>query len=188
MSYGPVPESEVRDCIMKLLWAIGDDPSREGLLETPARVARSFKELFVGYTQDAADVMKVFEDGACDEMVLLKGIEFCSTCEHHMLPFLGVAHVAYLPNTRIIGISKLARLVEVYSRRLQVQERLTTQVTQALDQHLAPRGSACVIEAQHLCMACRGVRKQSSVMVTSSLTGAFKKAEVRAEFFNLIKG
>ena len=179
------PEATVRE----LIRYIGDDPDREGLLETPERVVRSWKELFVGYSQDPAAVCKTFDGGTYDEMVLAKDVEVSSTCEHHLLPFLGRAHVAYLPaNGRIIGLSKLARLVEIYARRLQVQERLTQQITSALDEHLRPLGSACVIEAKHLCVACRGVQKQHSSMVTSSLTGEFRKHEVRAEFFALIRG
>ncbi len=179
---------EPQDNIRRLIEFIGDDPNREGLRETPDRVIRSYKELFSGYKQDPASVFKCFEDGACDEMVVLSGIEFCSHCEHHMLPFLGHAHVAYIPNKRIIGVSKIARLVEIFARRLQVQERLTTQITEALDKHLQPLGSACMIEANHLCMSCRGVRKQA-IMRTSSLTGAFKQDGVaRAEFLALIKG
>lgn len=176
------------DAVRVLLQYIGDDPDREGLKETPNRVLRSYSELFAGYHQDPASILKTFEDGACDELVLLKGIEFWSFCEHHLLPFSGSAHIAYIPNKRIVGISKLARLLEVYSRRLQVQERITTQVTAALDEHLKPLGSACVLEASHSCMTCRGVNKQHSIMVTSSLTGEFRKAEVRAELFNMIRG
>lgn len=184
-----VPQYQVEAAIRTILQYIREDPDREGLKETPARVVRSYGELFAGYRQDPADVFKVFEDGACDEMVVLKGIELTSVCEHHMLPFLGVAHIAYIPNKKIIGISKLARLLDIYARRLQVQERLTVQVTSALDQYLSPLGSACVIEAKHLCMVCRGVQKQHSTMITSSLTGVFRdKPEVRSEFFNLVKG
>lgn len=178
----------VRENIVRILEYIGEDPQREGLLETPDRIMRSYDELFAGYKQDPKDVMKTFEDGACDEMVLLKGIEFYSHCEHHGLLFQGEANIAYIPNKRIIGVSKLARLLEIYSRRLQVQERLTTQITKALDEHLQPQGSACVLSAKHMCMVCRGIKKQNSIMVTSSLTGEFRKPEVRAEFFNLIKG
>jgi GTP cyclohydrolase I len=176
------------EAVRSLLRYVGEDPDREGLRETPARVLKSYSELFSGYHQDPADVFKCFEDGACDEMVVLTGVEFVSCCEHHMLPFLGEAHLAYVPDGRIIGVSKLARLLEVYSRRLQVQERLTVQVTAALDEYLRPLGSACVVEASHLCMACRGVRKQRSRMITSSLTGAFREAAVRQEFFQLIRG
>jgi GTP cyclohydrolase I len=166
---------------------IGEDPTREGLIDTPSRVVRSWNELFSGYSKDPKSVFKTFEDGACDELVLLKGIEFYSQCEHHMLPFFGKANIAYIPNGKIIGISKLARLLEIYSRRLQVQERLTTQITKALDENLSPLGSACILQATHLCMCMRGVQKQNSVMVTSSLTGVFKEeASARSELLRLI--
>ncbi len=178
----------IQKCIKDILRFIGEDTEREGLLETPARVVASYRELFSGYHQDPADVMKTFEDGACNEMVLLKSIEFWSHCEHHMLPFFGNAHIAYIPDGRVIGVSKLARILEIYSRRLQVQERLTVQITKALDEHLKPKGSACVLEARHSCMICRGVQKQNSVMVTSSLSGTFLLPEVRQEFFSLIRG
>lgn len=173
--------------IVRLLQYIGENPDREGLRETPARVLRSYAELFSGYKQDPASVFKTFEDGACDELVLLKGIDFVSHCEHHLMPFSGVAHIAYLPSGKIIGLSKLARLLDIFARRLQVQERLTVQVTQALDQYLNPRGSACVIEASHGCMTCRGARKQNAVMVTSSLTGRFKDdSRTRSEFLTFL--
>lgn len=182
-----VPYHEAKQAVCTLLRYLGEDPGREGLAETPDRVLRSYEELFAGYRQDPAIVFKVFEDGACDEMVILRNVEIASVCEHHLLPFIGRAHVAYIPNGRIVGLSKLARLVEVFARRLQVQERLTVQVTAAMDEHLQPLGSACVVEAVHLCMACRGVRKQHSEMITSSLTGAFRQPEVRGEFFHLIR-
>lgn len=179
------------DNIRRILQHIGEDPQREGLLETPARVVKSYDDLFSGYNyktdEDVGKLMKCFEDGACNEMVLLKNIEFYSTCEHHMLNFAGRAHIAYLPQGKVVGLSKLARLLEVYSRRLQIQEKLTQQITQALDLHLQPLGSACILEASHSCMTCRGVMKQNSVMVTSSLTGEFLKPEVRAELLSLIK-
>lgn len=184
--------TDVNQLIRSILTHIGEDPNREGLLETPDRVVKSYKELFVGYTYDDGKIqetLKVFEDGACDEMVVLRGIEFSSFCEHHMLPFIGVAHVGYVPNGFIVGISKLARLVDIYAKRLQVQERLTTQITTALDKHLMPKGSACVIEAKHQCMSCRGVGKQNSVMITSSLTGVFKEeGSTRSEFLSLVRG
>ena len=170
----------VRDMIR---W-IGDDPEREGLVETPQRVIKSWQGLFGGYGKDPADVMKIFQDDSCDEMVVVKRIEFFSTCEHHMLPFFGHATIAYIPAGRVIGVSKLARILEIYARRLQIQERLTTQITKALDDHLKPKGAGCVIEAKHLCMVCRGVEKQNSTMITSSLTGVFKKPEVRSEFLS----
>ena len=190
VTVGDVPPfipAGLHESIRNLIRFIGDNPDREGLQETPHRVLKSYAELFAGYHQDPASVLKTFEDGACDEMVVVKDIEFWSCCEHHMLPFFGKAHIAYLPNGKIVGLSKLARLLEVFSRRLQVQERLTTQVTAALDEHLHPLGSACVIEAKHLCMICRGIQKQQSVMITSSLTGEFRNPEVRGEFFHLIK-
>lgn len=182
-----VSQLEAEDAIRTLLKYIGEDPHREGLLETPQRVINSFKELYSGYFQDVKDIMKVFEDGAPDEMVILRDISFASQCEHHMIFFSGIAHIAYIPNNKIIGVSKLVRLLEIYSKRLQVQERLTTQVTEALDKYLAPKGSACVIEATHACISCRGVRNQTSKMITSSLTGVFLQPEVRAEFLRLVK-
>lgn len=182
------PPPEVYGAIRTILKYIGEDPDREGLKETPARIIKSYAELYSGYDQIPADVFKVFEDGACDEMVILKDIQFESTCEHHMLSFIGVAHMGYLPDGKIIGLSKMARLVDIYARRLQVQERLTTQITTALDSYLRPKGAGCVIEARHQCMSCRGVRKQASVMITSSLTGAFRNdSRTRAEFLQFIK-
>lgn len=173
---------KMRANVREMLQAIGDDPEREGLKKTPERVVKSWNEIFSGYLFDPSSVMTVFEDGACDEMVVQRGISFVSFCEHHMLPFIGVAHVGYIPDKKIIGLSKLARLVDGYSRRLQIQERIGQQVTSALDEHLKPKGSACVIEAKHLCMACRGVQKQQSETVTSSLTGVFRELAVRQEF------
>lgn len=175
--------------IRRLLEYIGEDPDREGLSETPNRVLESYDTLFGGYKQNVADVIKVFEDDSCDEMVVMRDIEFCSTCEHHMLPFVGKAHVAYVPNGRVIGASKLIRILEVYARRLQIQERLCEQVTQALMEHLQPKGAACVLEAKHLCISARGVSKQSPVMVTSSLTGVFmeKDNDARKEFLAMIR-
>jgi len=184
----------VRHCITY----IGDDCKRPGLIETPRRVVESWKELYSGYGQEHSikDWMTTFDDIKADEMILLKNVEFYSTCEHHMLPFFGKAHIAYIPNNqsigsnkpRVVGISKLARLLEVFARRLQCQERICKQVTDALMEHLQPLGAACVIEAKHLCICSRGVSKQNSVMVTSSLTGCFKvDGKVRSELFSLIK-
>lgn len=184
-----VDEKGPEENITRLLEYIGEKTGREGLIETPARVIKSYAEIYAGYRQDPADVMKVFEDGACDEMVLLRDIEFYSVCEHHMQPFFGRAHIAYLPDKRVLGVSKLARVLDIYARRLQVQERLTTQVTNALMKHLKPKGAACVVEAKHFCMVCRGVGKQNSRMITSSLQGAFKKdPATRAEFMSMISG
>lgn len=174
--------------ITQLLKYIGEDTSREGLQETPARVIKSFKRLYGGYNRDPKDVMKTFSEGACNEMVLLKDISFHSTCEHHMLPFTGVAHIAYIPNGKVIGVSKLARLLEIFARRLQIQERIGEQVTSALMDHLKPLGAACVLEASHSCMTARGVEQQTSTMVTSSLTGVFKeKTKARNELMRLIR-
>jgi len=176
------PEENVR----RLIEYIGDDPKREGLIETPTRVIRSYSEFFRGYKENPFEIMKTFSDDNCDQIVLVKDIEFASVCEHHMLPFLGRAHIAYIPDGRVIGVSKLVRLLEVFSRRLQIQERLGQQVTGALDEHLRPLGSACILEAKHLCMVCRGVNKQHSQMVTSSLTGVFLKQDVKQELLHLI--
>lgn len=185
-------ESDADVVFDRAIWSLikqaGDNPQREGLRATPDRMRKSFGELYAGYRQEPALVIKTFKEGTCDEMVVLKDVEFFSMCEHHMLPFFGKAHIAYIPNGRIIGISKLARILEIYSRRLQIQERLCTQITTCLDDHLKPLGSACVLEAKHLCMIARGVQKQNSTMITSSLTGVFRnKPEVRAEFFGLTK-
>lgn len=178
----------IEDSVVRQLQYMGEDVTREGLVETPARVIKSYKELYAGYQQSPAEVFKLFKEGACDEMVLLKDVEFYSTCEHHMLPFFGKAHIAYIPNGKVVGISKLARLLEVYSRRLQIQERIGQQVTSCLAQYLEPLGAACVLEAQHFCMTSRGVQKQNSVMVTSSLTGVFRdQPATRAEFYSLIR-
>lgn len=182
-------EDGPQDNIRRILQYIGEDPNREGLRETPDRVVRSYAELFAGYKQDPADIFKTFDGDGYDEIVLLKDIEIHSMCEHHMLPFIGRAHVAYIPDGKVIGLSKLARLVDIFARRLQIQEKLTTQVTEALNANLRPRGAACVIEAKHLCVSCRGVQKQHSSMVTSSLTGAFKEEHsARQELLTLIYG
>jgi GTP cyclohydrolase IA len=174
------------DNVVRMLEFIGEDPNREGLLETPSRVVKAWGELFTGYRQDPIEVMKVFEDGACKEMVVLRDIEFYSHCEHHLMPFFGKAHIGYIPDGKVLGISKLARLLDIFARRLQIQERLGQQITNALMKHLEPLGCGCVLEAQHFCMTMRGVQKQNSVMVTSSLQGAFQKSEVRNEFLRMI--
>lgn len=180
--------ADIEDNLTRVLQYIGEDPTREGLLETPARIVKSYKTLFGGYKADVPGLFKTFAEGACDEMVLLKNIEFYSTCEHHMIPFHGKCHIAYIPNGKVIGISKLSRLLEAYARRMQIQEKLCQQVTEAINKYLDPLGAACVIEAQHLCMTARGVQKQNAVMVTSSLTGAFKEnGPTREEFYSLIK-
>lgn len=174
--------------IRAMITTIGESPEREGLKETPKRVINSWKELYSGYHVDPESVMTTFQEGTCDEMVLLKDIELYSMCEHHLLPFFGKAHIAYIPNGRVIGISKLARLLEIYSRRLQIQERIGEQVTAALMKYLDPKGAACIIEAKHLCMMARGIQKQNSVMVTSSLKGAFlNELSAKNELTRLIR-
>lgn len=183
-------EDGPQDNIRRIIQFIGDDPQRAGLLETPDRVVRSYSEIFAGYNQDPATVIKTFDEPASDEMVIARGLEFYSVCEHHMQPFFGSADIAYIPKDgKVIGVSKLARILDIFSRRLQIQERLTKQITTALDDHLQPMGSACRISAKHFCMMCRGVNKQHSQMITSSLTGVFReKPEARAEFLSLIRG
>lgn len=173
--------------ISKILKGIGEDPLRSGLHATPERVVKSWDQLYCGYTQDPAKIFTVFED-MCDQMVVLRDIEFYSTCEHHMLPFFGKAHIAYLPKDKVVGISKLARLLEIYARRLQIQERIGQQVSSAIMKYLKPQGCGVVLEAQHLCMTARGVGKQNSVMVTSSLEGSFlTDGQVRDEFLRIAR-
>jgi len=170
------------------LEAIGEDTTREGLLDTPSRVIRSWKEIYSGYSKDPKDLLTVFEAGTYNQIVLLKGFEFYSMCEHHMLPFYGVAHVAYIPGENVIGISKLARLVDMFARRLQIQERIGEQVTDALMAYLQPKGAACILEASHMCMRMRGVNKQNSIMVTSSMRGVFlEDNKSRNELMQMIK-
>lgn len=177
------------ELIREILVRVGEDPDREGLQQTPPRIVRSWKEIYGGYEQRAEDVLVTqFCAGQYDEMVLLRDIEFYSTCEHHMLPFYGKAHIAYLPKNKIVGLSKLARLFDVYARRLQVQERLTQQVAAELERVLRPEGVAVMLEGKHQCMCCRGVGKQDGTMVTSCLLGAFKEnLASRNEFLALVK-
>ena len=181
-------ESDIGGNITRVLEYIGEDPNREGLKDTPARIVRSWEELYKGYSQKPEDILTTFDSEGCDQIVLLKDIELFSTCEHHLLPFFGRAHVAYIPGERVIGISKLARLVDIYARRAQIQERIGEQVTGAIMEHLKPKGAACIIEAVHMCMRMRGVGKQHSTMVTSSMKGAFlENPDARAELMGLIK-
>ena len=181
-------ETELKKAVKTILKGIGEDPEREGLLETPDRVVRSYKELFAGYHQDPKEVLsKTFDNDGGSRMVLLKDIEFYSMCEHHMIPFTGKVHIGYFPTKKIVGLSKLARLVECFSRRLQVQERLVSQIADAIETELEAKGVAVVIEAKHFCMCSRGVNKQDSVMITSAMRGHFLKAEPRNEFLTLSK-
>lgn len=178
-------KDQAENAIRTLLAYAGDDPEREGLLDTPARVVRSFDEFYGGYLQDPVEILeRTFDETeGYDEMVLLKGIEFVSHCEHHMAPILGKVHVAYLPRTRVVGISKLARVVEVYARRLQIQEKMTSQIAKAIDGVLEPEGVAVVVEAVHHCMTTRGVNKSGVSMVTSKMLGAFRDdPSTRREF------
>lgn len=174
--------------LRELLRRIGENPDRDGLQQTPARIIRSWNELFSGYRKRAEDVLITqFHAEQYDEIVLLRDVEFYSTCEHHMLPFCGHAHIAYIPDQKIVGLSKLARLLDVFARRLQVQERLTQQIASELQRVLKPKGVAVMIEGKHQCMSCRGVRKQEGRMITSCLLGVFKEnLATRTEFFSLL--
>lgn len=178
----------MQENITRLLQFIGEDPSREGLVQTPDRVISSYKELFQGYNENPEDLLTTFDTDGYDQIIICRDIELFSMCEHHMLPFSGVAHVAYIPNDRVIGLSKLARLVDIYARRLQIQERIGEQVTNDLMYYLQPKGAACVINATHMCMRMRGVSKQQSSMITSSVKGVFFEDEkARKELMDLIK-
>ena len=182
-------EGKIANLVAELLKELGEDVQREGLDKTPERVEKALRYFTSGYGQDVKEVL----NGAMfveeyDEMVIVKDIDFASLCEHHLLPFVGRCHVAYMPNRKIIGLSKIPRLVEMFSRRLQVQERLTTQIANTLNEALQPRGVAVVVEAIHLCMLMRGVEKQNSKAITSAMLGAFRdRPETRAEFMELIK-
>jgi GTP cyclohydrolase I len=186
----PYDAARVEAAVRELLYAVGEDPDREGLRETPARVARAYAETFIGLHLEPADVLTTTFDLGHEEMVLVKDIEVYSTCEHHLVPFHGVAHVGYIPSEdgRITGLSKLARLVDLYARRPQVQERLTSQVADALMEHLEPRGAIVVFECEHLCMSMRGVRKPGSRTVTSAVRGQMRDVATRAEAMSLILG
>jgi GTP cyclohydrolase I len=189
----PPPEfdhARAEAAVRELLLAVGEDPDREGLKATPGRVARAYQEMFAGLRADPSDVLTTTFDIGHDELVLVKDIEVWSTCEHHLLPFTGVAHVGYIPDKdgRITGLSKLARLVDVFARRPQVQERLTTQVADSLMQILRPRGVIAVIECEHLCMTMRGVRKAGARTVTSAVRGQLRDPATRAEAMSLILG
>lgn len=173
----------------EIIGLVGEDVTREGLVKTPERAAKATQFLTQGYYQDAKKVIEsaLFTE-EYNEMVIVKDIEFYSQCEHHMLPFFGKAHIAYIPNKKIVGLSKLPRVVDIFARRLQVQERLTHEILQCIEEALKPQGVAIVIEARHMCMMMRGVQKQSSITTSSAFTGQFKESETRAEFMKLIHG
>ena len=190
------PETELREGLDELalhyreiLKLLGENPEREGLIKTPMRVAKAMQVLTRGYTQDPHKVLKdaLFEE-KYNQMVIVKDIDFFSLCEHHMLPFYGKAHVAYIPNGYITGLSKIARVVDIFSHRLQVQERLTQQIKDCIQDTLQPLGVMVVIEAKHMCMPMRGVEKQNSITTTSDFSGAFEQAKTRQEFMNLLQG
>lgn len=187
MPLAEVDRPRIARAVREILIAIGENPDREGLIKTPSRVARAYAELFAGLQTDPREHLKTVFHERYDEVVLLRNIEFHSLCEHHLLPFVGKAHVAYLPDGKVVGLSKLARLVEGFARRPQIQERLTTQVADALMDELQPLGAACVIEASHTCMTIRGVQKHGSLMTTSALRGIFKDNHAsRQEILDLI--
>jgi GTP cyclohydrolase I len=186
----PIDTARIERAVREILLAIGEDPDRDGLIDTPARVARAYAEQFSGLAQRPEDVLSTVFDADHDELILVRDIEIYSTCEHHLVPFFGFAHVGYIPNEKgqITGLSKLARLVDVYARRPQVQERMTCQIADALVETLEPRGVVVVIEAEHLCMTMRGVRKPGAKTVTSAVRGAFRDSVTRAEAMSLIHG
>jgi GTP cyclohydrolase I len=184
-----VDQQRIQRAVRELLLAVGENPDREGLRETPARVARMYAELFGGLHVDPRQHLKKFFSEICDEVILVRDISFNSMCEHHLLPFMGTAHVAYLPNKRVVGLSKLARVVDEVARRPQVQERMTEQIAKILEDELHAKGVAVIIEAVHTCMTIRGVRKPGSICVTSAMKGCFRtKPSTRAELMTLIYG
>jgi GTP cyclohydrolase I len=187
---GTVDLARIEKAVREILIAVGEDPDRDGLLETPRRVAKAYAEMFAGLHQEPAEVLGVSFDIDHEELVLVRDIPFYSTCEHHLVPFHGLAHIGYIPSPegKVTGLSKLARLVEIYARRPQVQERLTTQIVEALEEHLQPRGAIVVIECEHLCMSMRGVRKPGAKTVTSAVRGQLRQQATRAEAMSLILG
>ena len=189
MSEKNVMDLQISDYVRQLIHSIGEDPNRDGLLGTPDRVERSMKALTSGYLQSPEEVLNgALFDCDYDDMVLVKEIDFFSLCEHHLLPFFGKCHIAYLPDRKIIGLSKLPRLVDVFARRLQVQERLTTEIARVIEEKLKPKGVGVVMEASHLCVMMRGVEKQNAHMVTSSMLGRFRSdSKTREEFLELMK-
>jgi GTP cyclohydrolase I len=177
------------ELVREMVAMIGENPDREGLLDTPKRVVKSWKELYAGYQMNPGDILKTSfaEKAGYDQMVVLRDIDYFSTCEHHLLPFFGRVHVAYIPGEAVVGISKLARLVECFARRLQIQEVMTSQIADSIMDHLKPHGVGVMVEGQHFCMTARGVKKQEARMVTSALRGDFLSSAVRQEFFSLVQ-
>lgn len=183
----PVDRTSAEQAINYFLTLLGEDTDREGLIATPARVVRAFEEMTSGYAQKPAEILATAFEETCDAMIAVTGIRFTSLCEHHLLPFVGTANIGYLPGKKVVGLSKLPRLVECFARRLQVQERLTRQVAEAIEANLMPLGVAVIIRAHHSCMGCRGVKQQDAEMVTSAMLGAFREeAALRSEFLQLL--
>jgi len=185
-----VDQMRIKEAVAAIIEAIGEDPRREGLVETPRRIAEMYAELFEGITKDPIEELRVgFEEVEHQEMVIIRDIPFYSMCEHHFLPFHGVAHIGYIPNERIVGISKLARVVEMLARRPQLQERLTGQIADAIVEGLAPKGVGVIVEAEHLCMTMRGIKKPGSIIITSANRGLFRhNIATRQEFLSLVRG
>jgi len=188
MDRGSLKDFSTQDLYREILTRIGEDPDRDGLVATPGRVEKAMAYLSKGYQEDPSEILRgALFDVDYDEMVIVKDVEMFSLCEHHMLPFFGRVHVAYIPNGKVVGLSKIARLVEVFARRLQVQERMTRQIADAIQDAIAPQGVGVVIEARHLCMMMRGIEKQNSSTVTSAMVGCFQNKETRSEFLSLVR-
>lgn len=180
---------EAEQAVRTLLHYVGEDPERDGLTDTPSRVVRAWAEMTGGYDEDPGTILATTFDDTCDQMVLVRGVEFTSLCEHHIIPFVGTAAVGYIPDGHVVGLSKLARLVECFARRLQIQERMTEQIADAIDKHVAPLGVGVVLRARHLCMGCRGIRKPGAEMVTSAIRGNLRELPAaRSEFMQLALG
>jgi len=188
LEHNPLKDVSTEEIYREVLRRLGEDPDRDGLLRTPGRVEKSMAYLTKGYQEDPHQMLRAaLFDVDYDEMVIVKDVEMFSLCEHHMLPFFGKVHVAYIPKGKVVGLSKIARLVEVFSRRLQVQERMTRQIADAIQDAIAPQGVGVVIEARHLCMMMRGIEKQNSSTVTSAMIGCFREKETRSEFLSLVR-
>ena len=182
-----IDKDKIREAVKLLIEGMGEDPNREGLIETPDRIARMYEEIYAGYDMDPKEILSKRFSVTSDEPVIEKDIVFFSNCEHHLLPFFGKVHIAYIPNGEVVGISKLARVVEVYARRAQIQEQMTAQIADALMEHLNPRGVMVMVEAEHMCMTMRGIKKPGSKTVTLATRGAYKDEALQNKFFNMIK-